>query len=161
MALDASHWQSLAEALHEACGLSPEDEWSLSWVSREAIQSLNRDYRGVDAPTDVLAFSLEEGEEAWPSPMPGRMLGDVVVAVEVAAEQAARRGHGLDAELALLMVHGLLHLLGEDHDTPTRKTRMWQRQAELLTQIGFPEPISVDDPPAQKPASRRRKAAGA
>lgn len=157
MPLDDEAWQRRAEALHKACGLSlADDEWSLTWVDADGMHFLNRDYRGVDRPTDVLAFALEEAEGP-PLPGGGRLLGDVVVAVDVAASQAEARGHDVEAELALLMVHGLLHLLGEDHDTPARKARMWRRQAELLAALGVP-PIAYGDeePPTRSRASRAR-----
>jgi probable rRNA maturation factor len=150
--LDDEAWQQRADALHVACGLSlSDDEWSLTWVDAAGIHALNRDYRAVDRPTDVLAFALEEAE--GPAlPGGGRLLGDVVIAVDIAAAQAATRGHALEAELALLMVHGLLHLLGEDHDTPSRKARMWRRQAALLEGLGVP-PIDYGD---EAPAGPRR-----
>ncbi len=112
-------------------------EWSLSFVDESTIQGLNLDYRGIDAPTDVLSFPLMEG-----TPMPAvvpdglQLLGDVVIAPEIAARQALERGHTLDDELALLMAHGLLHLLGYDHDTPENKDRMWDQQAFLLSRLG-------------------------
>jgi probable rRNA maturation factor len=151
--LDEAVWQQRADALHVACGLSlSDDEWSLTWVDAAGIHTLNRDYRAVDRPTDVLAFALEEAE--GPAlPGGGRLLGDVVVAVDIAAAQAEARGHGLEAELTLLMVHGLLHLLGEDHDTPSRKARMWRRQAALLEALGVP-PIDYGD---EEPARPRRQ----
>jgi probable rRNA maturation factor len=136
--LDLARWYERALATHRACGLDPErDEWSLTFVDDAAIHMLNREYRQVDRPTDVLSFALEEGEGAKLPPGAPRMLGDVVVSVETARRQAAERGHDEEAELGLLLVHGLLHLLGEDHDTAARKKKMWARQAELLAALGL------------------------
>ncbi|MEB3328175.1 MAG: rRNA maturation RNase YbeY [Candidatus Sericytochromatia bacterium] len=155
--LDQETWQRRAEALHLAAGLSlTGDEWSLTWVDAASIHALNREYRAVDRPTDVLAFALEEAE--GPAlPGGGRLLGDVVVAVDVAAAQAEARGHTLADELALLMVHGLLHLLGEDHDTPARKARMWRRQGALLEALGVPPLDYGDAEPARLRRTPRRR----
>lgn len=161
--LDEAVWLAILEKLHAACGLDPLDEWGLTWVDAEGIQALNQQYRGVDAPTDVLAFALEEAQEVLSAPE-GRLLGDVIVAVDVATRQAAARGHDLEAELALLSVHGLLHLLGEDHDTPARKARMWERQATLLRELGFDAPTLLApehlELPAQHPVAPKRRRGG-
>lgn len=137
--LDAAHWTGVAEAIAQALGVAEDDEWSLTFVDTATIQQLNADYRGFDKPTDVLSFSQLEGELV---PMPEgeelpEVLGDVVIAVPVAERQANERGHSLEAELALLITHGLLHLLGEDHDTPERKAAMWARQGAVLEKLGY------------------------
>ena len=92
------------------------------------IAALNRTYRGVRGPTDVLAFPMTEGPFKRLSP---ECLGDVVISAETAARQAC---HGnLKAELALLLVHGILHLVGYDHGTARDRERMWKKQAALLS----------------------------
>ncbi len=97
------------------------------------LQELNRDYLGIDAPTDVLSFPLDE-----PDPETGsRYLGDIILSVERAAAQAAAIGHPLEAEMQLLVVHGILHLNGHDHAEAEEKARMWQAQAEILTALGL------------------------
>lgn len=96
------------------------------------IRSLNKTYRGVDAPTDVLAFAQAEGDEGGGCPEEEGLLGDVVISVETARRQAEERGHSLDDEVDVLVAHGLLHLLGHDHDTPEREKLMFDKQAELL-----------------------------
>jgi probable rRNA maturation factor len=133
-------------------------------VDDAAIAALNRTYRGVAGPTDVLAFSMTEGRfgAAWPSsralrqaqgmrraqpsgPEQGRgtqaegpdLLGDVVISAETARRQARSAKGGLRAELALLLVHGILHLLGHDHRTPPERRRMWQKQRSILTACGI------------------------
>lgn len=88
-------------------------ELSIALVDDAAIQVLNGQYRGKRRPTDVLSFSLVEGEHA---DRRGRLLGDVVISVETAARQARQHRRGLDETIAKLLVHGVLHLLGHDHE---------------------------------------------
>ena len=111
----------------------------------EAVQTLNRDYRGVDAPTDVLSFAAQEGAETEPvlADLPpelvaemGNYLGDVLIAYPYAAHQAAHYQNSIQAELRLLAVHGVLHLLGYDHATPQEEAAMWARQSEILAAFG-------------------------
>jgi probable rRNA maturation factor len=137
--LDLVHWQHVAEQITRLVGEDPEAaEWSLTLVDDAAIQTFNREYRGYDRPTDVLSFSQLEGEDDFPMPEEGpRVLGDVVVSVQRAQKQAEERGHEFEAEMALLITHGLLHLLGEDHDDPERKARMWARQQQVLDELGY------------------------
>lgn len=96
-------------------------ELSLSLVDDREMRALNERYRGRDRATDVLSFSLLEGEGAA---FRGRLLGDVVIGVETAARQAAARHRGLDEEVARLLVHGLLHLVGHDHERDDEARRM-------------------------------------
>lgn len=101
----------------------------------ETVASLNLQYRGVDAPTDVLSFPMDA------MPADNRYLGDLVIAYPYAAAQAEREGHALDDSLMLLVVHGTLHLLGYDHDTPERRAEMWAAQAAALVALGVPVEI--------------------
>jgi probable rRNA maturation factor len=97
-------------------------------VGDRAIRRLNRAYLNRDHPTDVLAFPQPRG-----LPLPGpHLLGDVVISVDTAARQAKAHGHSLSEELALLLIHGLLHLLGYDDSTPATRRRMWSTQVRLL-----------------------------
>ncbi len=89
-----------------------ESELSISLVGDEEMAGLNQRFRAEAAPTDVLSFSLLEGDH---TAFHGDLLGEVVIDVEVAARQASTIGHGLDAEMARLLIHGTLHLLGYDH----------------------------------------------
>ena len=98
-------------------------EVSILLTDDREIHELNRDFRGVDKPTDVLAFALDEAENGAMDPS----LGDVVVSVERARQQASGRRVTLDAELELLVVHGTLHLLGYDHDEADEARRMRNR----------------------------------
>ena len=99
------------------------------------IKQLNRDYRGIDAPTDVLAFSMREGEDGDVNPS---LLGDLVVSLETAARQASTTDgfsgtHGsLETETAVLTVHGMLHLLGYDHQTQEEAEIMFEKQESIF-----------------------------
>ena len=97
------------------------------------LQKLNRDYLGVDAPTDVLSFPASET-----APETGaRYLGDIIISIPRAEAQAKSAGHPLEAEVQLLVVHGVLHLLGYDHAEAEEKTKMWKVQAEVLERLGL------------------------
>jgi probable rRNA maturation factor len=99
----------------------------------QGIRELNRDFVGVDAPTDVLAFSAQEGDSSFVvSPEGQQYLGDVIISYPRALAQASEMGHSLELELHLLIVHGLLHLLGYDHAGEEEKSVMWARQDEIL-----------------------------
>lgn len=97
------------------------------------IQELNRQFRGIDAPTDVLSFATSESDifTAIAPEMPV-YLGDVVISYPQAEEQAQNAGHSTEEELGLLVVHGVLHLLGYDHDTEEKKAQMWAKQESIL-----------------------------
>ena len=119
-------------------------EISLSFVSLDEIHELNRDYRGVDAPTDVLSFpmfgSIEEledacvagGEEGQTVP-----LGDVVICMDKIIEQAEEFGHTRERETVYLFTHSVLHLLGYDHETEEDKREMRAREEEIMDAIGL------------------------
>jgi probable rRNA maturation factor len=95
------------------------------------VHALNRQFRAVDAPTDVLSFPAGETD-----PDSGNLyLGDIVISIERAEAQARAEGHSLEDELRLLVVHGVLHLLGHDHADEEEKARMWAAQSEVLTQL--------------------------
>lgn len=102
-------------------------EVSVLLTDDREIAELNRDFRGLDEPTDVLAFALDEAE----TPALDRSLGDVIISVERAAAQAVARKVSLDAELELLAVHGTLHLLGYDHGEPGEARAMRNRTRSI------------------------------
>ena len=105
------------------------------------IRQLNRDYRGIDAPTDVLAFSMREGEDGNVNP---GLLGDLVVSLETAARQVSTRDGlsgacgNLETETALLTVHGMLHLLGYDHQTREEAGIMFEKQESIFRLLREP-----------------------
>ena len=114
----------------------PPYEVSLVFTDSEAIKQLNRDYRGVDEPTDVLAFSmlLQKGtDSSFALPPDGlTRLGEVIISYPQAVAQAKEQGHSPERELALLIIHGILHLLGYDHEEPEEESKMRERERELL-----------------------------
>jgi len=93
------------------------------------IHQLNRDYRGVDRPTDVLSFAMDDAPA-----MPGvpRLLGDVVISCETAARQAKKLGHSIQHEMNRLLIHGVLHLLGHEHEGDAKAARKMRRLERRL-----------------------------
>lgn len=112
-------------------------EVAVTLVDDAAIADLNRNYRGIDAPTDVLSFALEEGEQGPLVEGAPLLLGDVVVSLPRAAAQAAAYGHSLERELAFLVVHGVLHLLGYDHDNADSEQKMQAEAEAVLAGLGL------------------------
>jgi probable rRNA maturation factor len=106
-------------------------EMSVLFVDAESIRRLNAKFLGADYATDVLAFPMMEDDEDWV------MLGDVYVCPEVARDNAARLGHSLDRELEMLVVHGILHLLGYDHQNDDDMSRMDLRTRHILSSFHF------------------------
>ena len=117
-------------------GVNPLAELSILLVDVDYMTELNRQWMDGDGPTDVLAFPMDEGSvDHGPSEAAGgepALLGDIVLCPEVAAKQAATAGHTTMDELALLTVHGTLHLLGYDHAEPDEEAEMFGLQARLL-----------------------------
>ncbi|WP_139490480.1 rRNA maturation RNase YbeY [Brevibacillus sp. CHY01] len=114
-------------------------------VDNERIHELNRDYRGVDRPTDVLSFAMNEAGEGemeifvaeedfdeFPN-----MLGDIIISIPKCKEQAEEYGHSFERELGFLTVHGFLHLIGYDHGTAEEEKEMFGLQEEILQKIGL------------------------
>ena len=117
---------------------SPDADLSIVLADDTRLHELNRDYLGIDAPTDVLSFPASETDGSEIDPETGsRYLGDIIISVPYAAKGAAKASHPLESELQLLVVHGVLHLLGHDHATPKEKAKMWKAQAEILTSLGL------------------------
>ncbi len=109
---------------------------SLSLVGDDAIRSLNRDYRGRDRATDVLSFGLD----AAPQEAVERLLGDVVISVDTARKQAAQYDAPLQREIYRLLIHGLLHLMGHDHDAVAERRAMQREERRLADAIALPWP---------------------
>jgi len=104
----------------------------LIFVDNDVIRELNRSYRGIDSPTDVLSFALDEGEDFDPCPCNDDPLGDIYISVERAVEQAEEYGHGLEREICFLALHGMLHLLGYDHQTEAEEKVMQDKIEKIL-----------------------------
>lgn len=116
-------------------GVRENSELSIALVDEEKIRELNATYRGKDTPTDVLSFESADIDEAIDE-MP-HLLGDVVICPSVAAKQADEYGQTFEQEMALLLVHGILHLLGYDHITDEEAEEMQAREREILTGLGL------------------------
>lgn len=113
-------------------------EVSITLVDDEAIHALNREHRGIDRPTDVLSFSQLEGEELAALPEGEALpLGDIVISVDRVADQADEYGHSFERELGFLVGHGMLHLLGYDHQSPEDEAAMTAKTEEILTGLGL------------------------
>ncbi|TCI80705.1 rRNA maturation RNase YbeY [Exiguobacterium sp. SH0S1] len=121
---------ALAEQVEEP------SELSVTFLTNDEIQVINQEWRGKDAPTDVISFAFDEmGEEEMDFMLDEdepRLLGDIVISVERCREQAADYGHSFERELGFLAIHGFLHLLGYDHMTPEEEAEMTVRQEQVL-----------------------------
>ena len=114
-------------------------EISVTFVDNEEIRKLNLQYREKDAPTDVLSFPLGENGVYDIDPTTGaKMLGDVVISMEKAVDQAALYGHSLQREVGYLTAHSVLHLLGYDHQTGIEKVHMREKEELVMDQLGLP-----------------------
>ncbi len=126
----------IAQTVLKAEGTAPPYEVGLVFTDSEAVRQLNRDYRGVDEPTDVLAFCMlpqKEVDDSFALPPDGvTRLGEVIISYPQAVEQAKEQGYATEKELALLIIHGILHLLGYDHEEPEEEAKMRTREKELL-----------------------------
>ena len=121
--------------------LSPQTEVDITLVDDAAIHELNRTYRVIDRPTDVLSFALDEGEEEpeVDDDEIEHLLGDVIISAPTAVRQGEEYGHGLEREMTYLAVHGMLHLLGYDHMEEKDKLIMRKREEEVLRRLDLAE----------------------
>jgi probable rRNA maturation factor len=154
--VDHFRWLKLAEQVLDAEGVRGDAELSILFVDQRAMTDLNRRFHAHDGPTDVLAFPIdEEPTEGGRSPDSGgtgpgyappepadlpTLLGDVVICPAVATRNAADHAATYDDELALLIVHGILHLMGMDHDDDDEAEVMEARERELLGKFHRPPP---------------------
>lgn len=121
-------------------GIEPGSELSVTFITNDEIQEVNREYRGKDTPTDVISFAMEElGEGEMDIKIVGapRLLGDILISVERAIEQASDYGHSNERELGFLAIHGFLHLLGYDHLDKEEEIEMNKKQEEILQSFGL------------------------
>ncbi|MEQ1567221.1 MAG: rRNA maturation RNase YbeY [Myxococcota bacterium] len=131
LAADARRWLA-------AVGL-PEAEWSIVLCDDAFIRPLNAEWRGKDSATDVLSFPQEEPVAPGRFATPPQVLGDVVVSLDTARRQATELGHSLEIEVRALLIHGLLHLIGHDHeDDPVGAEQMRQEEVRLHEVAGLP-----------------------
>jgi len=132
--------EPIEKALQATATLLKKDVGSIgvTITDNPAIQHLNYQYRGVDMPTDVLSFENSPDPD-FPDvdPSVSRHLGDIVIAYPTARAQAEASGHSPQDEVILLAVHGALHLLGFNHDTPQNKEKMWAAQQQIMAKLGL------------------------
>ncbi len=153
-AVDTERWARLATLVLDAEGVRGDAELSLLFVDEAHIADLNERFMGAEGPTDVLAFPLEDdlsGTGRWPDsgttgPIGNRdepgdpplLLGDIVVCPAVAARNAPTHAGTFDDEIALLVVHGILHILGMDHADPDEEAAMQAKERALLERFHRP-----------------------
>jgi probable rRNA maturation factor len=125
--------EQAAEAALKHQSAKPDVTLTVVLTDDAQLQTLNHDFLGNDSPTDVLSFPSDE-----PDPETGETyLGDILISMPRAALQALAARHPLQAEMQLLVVHGVLHLLGHDHAESAEKERMWAAQGQILAQLGL------------------------
>ncbi|MGM1020928.1 MAG: rRNA maturation RNase YbeY [Bacillota bacterium] len=123
-------------------------EVALTFVNDEQIHELNRDYRGIDRPTDVLSFAMKETldeeleiiyelDDEGPLDDVPNVLGDIIISVQTAQAQSEEYGHSIEREIGFLFVHGFLHLLGYDHQDDVSEAEMMGKQEAVLAQVGL------------------------
>lgn len=159
--IDLERWQRLARSVLSEEGIRGGTELSIFFVEADDISDLNQEHMGMSGPTDVLAFPIDAGEvlEVVSGPTgaskgpdrspPDRgdmplLLGDIVICPAVARDQAPDHAGNLEDELALLVVHGTLHVLGWDHDTESATENMRRRERQLLETHHWHGPVPVD-----------------
>ena len=120
-------------------GYENDCEISITLTDNKGIHAINKQFRNIDAPTDVLSFPLVEYEESEEPPVDdGNMLGDIIISLERAEEQANEFGHSFEREVAFLTVHSMLHLLGYDHvNSEEGDVEMRRRQSEIMKDLGL------------------------
>lgn len=132
--IEAMAYKTIEEVLRVE-DFTSDVEVSLTLVDKDEIHTLNRDYRGVDRPTDVLSFPMDDeifpGEEDV-----DLILGDIVICLDIAKAQAEEYGHSLDRELSYLICHSTLHLLGYDHMEDDEKAIMRGKEKEIMKNLG-------------------------
>ena len=141
--IDAPRLQAAAQAVIARHEVDQASAVSIVISTNEAVQALNLEHRGVDGPTDILSFPADPlPEELLPDLAEEEddeapYLGDLLIAYPYASQQAQSLNHDLSDSLALLVVHGTLHLLGYDHDTAENRAEMWAEQAAVLEILGI------------------------
>ncbi|MGG3915546.1 rRNA maturation RNase YbeY [Rossellomorea vietnamensis] len=132
--------QNILNFAAEQEGIEAESEVSVTFVTNERIQEINREYRSKDQPTDVISFALEElGEDEVEIIGAGipRVLGDIIISIDRTKEQAEEYNHSVSRELGFLALHGFLHLLGYDHMEEEEEKKMFKKQKDILDEYGL------------------------
>ncbi len=132
--------QNILNFAAEKESVENESEVSVTFVTNERIREINQEYRDKDQPTDVISFALEELGEDEVEIIGGnipRVLGDIIISIDRAKEQAEEYNHSFSRELGFLALHGFLHLLGYDHIEKVDEKKMFQRQKDILDEYGL------------------------
>ena len=142
MEADLEAVAALGRQILDSLYVHPEAEVSVILVDEDAMERLHLEWMELPGPTDVMSFPMDELRPGSPgSPTPAGMLGDIVICPQVAAQQARSGGHSTEDEILLLATHGMLHLLGYDHEDPAEKEEMFGLQRSLLEAfLGRPAP---------------------
>jgi len=130
IALDVGFFQELAENILSFEKIGTDAELSIVLVDKDEIQNLNAKYRGINTPTDVLSFPQPQDDFEGPC-----LLGDVVISPQVAESQAVKYQHSFEKEMAILLIHGILHLIGFDHEESEEKEEMQKREEEIFNRL--------------------------
>ena len=143
--LPTSRMTEAIQALLDEHDVSRDSAMTVLIAADDYVRDLNRQFRGVDAATDVLSFPAEADDDSFappdwidPKDTDPPYLGDLIIAYPYTVHQATELKHVLDDELTLLVIHGTLHLLGYDHDNVERQDEMWALQSELLAKMNVP-----------------------
>lgn len=138
--LERNWLRSVIRKVIKTLGLTSPVEVSLVVTDTEKVRQLNKEYRGKNEPTDVLAFAMISGKDkgkSFVTPPDGVLhLGEVVISYPQAVKQAAERRHSVEQELVLLITHGILHLVGYDHEQPNEAEKMRSKEREIMAKIG-------------------------
>ena len=135
---ELAFFQRVVQATLAETGFAGAGEITVVLTDDAEIEALNRQYRGLDAPTDVLSFAQEPTDTPFIlAPGAAPYLGDLVISVPRSQEQAQEQGHSVERELALLTAHGTLHLLGHDHPTEAAEEATWELQDRILARLGL------------------------
>ena len=145
-AVETERWTGLAAQVLAALDVVGPAELSLTFVDADTIAALNGEHLGGQGPTDVLSFPLDVDGSDEPASRAPRMLGDIVICPSVAAANAPEHAGTFDDELALLVVHGVLHVLGHDHAAPDEARTMRALEADLLARFHGPVAAGTEIP---------------
>lgn len=144
--VDIQRLLSLGKHLYTELHIAPDAELAIVFVDNDAMSQLHQDWMGLEGPTDVMSFPMDELRPGTEERLAQGLLGDIVISPEVAADHAQRGGHSVADEIALLVTHGLLHLLGYDHHDDDEKHQMFTTQNQLLAQfLGYTPPQLHND----------------
>lgn len=131
----ASRFEAIAKRTESILKLAEDFSMSVIFVTPYAIHEINRDYRKIDRPTDVISFALQDEREAYEMMGEEKELGDVFINVQAIRDQAKEYGHSIERECCFLFTHGLLHLLGYDHMDEAQEKEMFRLQDVILDEI--------------------------